>query len=169
MGVSLNGTIRGSINSREVLNVSITRGKGSVLGIVGGVVRASDTVVDVLTVIGSIGACRVADFETEHTSTHEIVPFNNLFESGIVTAPRSRINQSTKRVAAKVGAVGVKLTAKVFRIQVDEGLVDEANNLDVSRGSHELNTLECARRDDPGATAGLGAPSDFFTFSIPDG
>jgi len=168
LGVSLNGAVRGSINSREVLNVSKTRGKRSILSIVWGIIRASDTIVDVLAEVGSIGSCRVADFKTELISTHEIVPFNNLFESVIVAAPCSRVNQPAKRVATKVSAVGVKLTAEVVRGNVDEALIDESNNLDVSRSSHELHTIECTRRDDPSATAGFGAPSDLFTFSVPN-
>lgn len=59
------------VGSREVLVLTLARLEGAVLGVVGGVVVAADTVVDVLTEVGSVGAVGVAGLEAELVSTDE--------------------------------------------------------------------------------------------------
>lgn len=77
LGVCLDGTGRVGVDTGEGLAVSETRLEGSVLGIVGGVVEASDTVVDVLAVVGGVSTGGVADFEAELRTTHEAKQMNS--------------------------------------------------------------------------------------------
>ena len=65
--------------------------------------------------------------------------------------------------------MGVELSSKVIRREVDEGLVDETDNLDVVRGPHELNTLKGISGDEASAVTGLRAPRDFLLFRLTDG
>jgi hypothetical protein len=66
----------------------------------------------------------------------------------------------------EIGAVGVHLSAIVLGIDVDLGLVDEADDLNVCSGFHELYALKSAGGDETGASSGFGAPSDHLAFSV---
>ena len=68
----------------------------------------------------------------------------------------------------QVGTVRVELTTVVTVLDVDLGLVNEADDLDVGGGAHELDTGEGTLGDEAGATAGLGAPSDLLTLRVGD-
>ena len=70
MSVGHNLTIA-SVNTREVLVVTLARLEGTVLRVVGGVVVATDTIVDVLAEVGSVGAVGVTRLEAELVSTDE--------------------------------------------------------------------------------------------------
>jgi len=83
--VGLDLTARISVNSGEVLVVTVARLECTVLGVVGGVVGAPNTIVDVLAEVGSVGASRVTDLEAEHTTSHEIVPLDDLFVTVVVS------------------------------------------------------------------------------------
>jgi len=64
--------------------------------------------------------------------------------------------------------VGIHFTSPVTALQVDLGLVNETNDLDVVGCAHELNTLKSIVGDEPSAVTGLGAPGDHFPFSVGD-
>ena len=61
----------GGVNTREILILAFADFKGSILSIVRGVVRATNTVIDVLTVVSCVSTSRVANLEAESSSTHE--------------------------------------------------------------------------------------------------
>ena len=62
--------------------------------------------------------------------------------------------------------MGVHLSSPVTTENVDEGLVDVADSLDVVGSHHPLNTLEGVGGDETGAVAGLRAPGDHDTLDI---
>jgi hypothetical protein len=65
--------------------------------------------------------------------------------------------------------MGIEFTSVVVSLQVDLSLINETNNLNVVRSLHELDTLESSRREDTGAIAGLGAPSNLKLLSLSNG
>ena len=65
--------------------------------------------------------------------------------------------------------MGVELSSTVVRLNVDLGLVDEADDLEVAGGLHVLDTGKGTSGDDAGALAGLGAPGDLETLGVSDG
>ena len=62
----------------------------------------------------------------------------------------------------------VELSTKVGSLQVEHGLVEEGDNLEVGLRLEELHTLDGASGDDASATTGLGAPGDFLALSVGD-
>lgn len=143
--------------------------KGTVLGVVRGIVGASNTVEDMLTVVGSVSTGRVANLEAEDAATHEVVPLDNLFVGAVVARPSGRIDETTEGVATEIGTVRVKLSSGIVGLKVDLGLVDETNDLNVVGGPHELNTLKSASGDKTRTVTGLGAPRDFLSLRVSDG
>jgi hypothetical protein len=71
LGVRLRGARCVGVNAWIVLVVAEARFEGAVLGIVGCVVGASDTVEDVFAEMSGVGACGVARFEAEEIAAHE--------------------------------------------------------------------------------------------------
>lgn len=59
------------IDAWVVLVVTLTRLEGTILGVVGGIVSASDAVVDMFAEVVGVGASRVAGLEAEEVSTGE--------------------------------------------------------------------------------------------------
>ena len=163
-------TARIGVDAGEILVGALARFERAVLGVVGGVVEASDTVVNVLTELGSIGTGRVTDLEAENITTHEIVPLDDLLVAGVVSIrPTVRVYETTEGVTTEVSAVGVQLSSSVIFFEVDKGLVNESNDLEVVRGPHKLNALEGAGGDETRTVTGLGAPGNFFCFRLTDG
>jgi len=68
--------------------------------------------------------------------------------------------ETTQRVTALIGTVGVHLTSRVIGGDVDLVLLDDTGNLDVGGSLDELNTCQGALRDNTGTIVGLGAPGD---------
>lgn len=68
----------------------------------------------------------------------------------------------------KISTVGVKLASVVGSLDVQHGLVDEGENLQVRGGTQELDTLDGALGDQASTVAWLGAPGDLLSFSIGD-
>lgn len=64
--------------------------------------------------------------------------------------------------------MGIELTAEITLLDVDLGLVHEADDLDVVGGTHELHALESTFGDKTRATAGLGAPCDLLALGVSD-
>ena len=62
--------------------------------------------------------------------------------------------------------MGVELASKVSSLNVDLGLVNETDDLDVVRRAHELNTLQGTLWDDTGATARLCTPGHLLALSV---
>ena len=87
----------------------------------------------------------------------------------VVTAPSIRVNETTKGIPSEISTVRVHLTSIVVGLEVDEGLVDEADDLDVVGGSHKLNTSESATGDEASAMAGLGTPCDGLVLGLTNG
>jgi len=168
VGLDLAGGV--GVDTGEVLVITLAGLECAVLGVVGSIVGASDTIEDMLAVVGSMGTGRVADLEAEDVTTHEVVPFNYLLVTVVVAVrPGGGVDQATERIATEVGTMRVKLSSEVIRGEVNEGLVDETDNLDVVGGLHELNTLKSARGDETTTVTRLGAPGDFLLFRVSNG
>jgi hypothetical protein len=151
------------------LVVTITRSEGTVLGIVGSVVGTTNSIEDVLAEICSMCASRVTSLETESMATHEVMPFNDLLEVVGVTAESIGIEETTERVTTEISTMRVEFTSCVRILQVNLGLINEADNLNVVGSPHELNALEGASREDTGAVTGLGAPGNLKLLGFSNG
>lgn len=81
MRISGNLPISASVNSGEILIVTVTRLEDVRLVGSRSVVVTADTVIDVLAKISSICTCGVASLEAELASTHEVVPLNDLLKA----------------------------------------------------------------------------------------
>ena len=120
--------------------------------------------------VGSVGSSRIAGLEAERVTTHEVVPLDHLLIIiAVASRPSGGVEETTKGVTTEVGAMGVKLSSKVIGGKVDEGLIDETDDLDVVGGLHVLNTPEGTGGDETGPVAGLGAPGDFLVLRLTDG
>jgi len=170
LSVSVGSTAGIGVDSREILIIAEARFESVVLSIVGDVVGTADTVVDVLAEVGGIGVGRIANLETECVGAHEVVPFDDLGEGIQIGVGAESIgeNNATQRVSSQIGAVWVHLTTKVARVEVNLGLVDETDNLEVGGGFDELNALESVGGDEAGPPTGFGTPSNHFSFLISD-
>jgi len=87
----------------------------------------------------------------------------------VSTAPSIRVDKTTKGVSSEIGTMGVHLPSEVVGCEVGLCLVNEADDLDVIRGPHELNTLESAAGDETSAMARLCTPRDGFVLGLTDG
>lgn len=155
----------------EVLTVALAGLEGTVNVSSGSVVGATDTIVDMFTELGGVGASRVASLETEGVSSHEVVPLDDLGVLVLVSPAGWECigeDEATKGVATLISAVGIHLTSGVVRLDVDQGLVDMPSDLDIVGGLHELNAGEGASGDDTGATTGLSAPGDGLALGVAD-
>ena len=169
LSVGLDLTVAIGVDTGEVLVVTLARLEGTILGVVGGVVGASDTVVDVLAEVSRIGASRIASLETESVTAHEVVPLDDLLVVVlVVTGPCGGVEETTEGVTAEVGTVGVELSSEVIRTEVDEPLVDETDDLNVVGGPHELNTLQGTSGDETSSMTGLGTPGNFLVLRFAD-
>ena len=64
--------------------------------------------------------------------------------------------------------MGVEFSPKVARRDIDEGLVDQTNNLVIVRSCRKLNSSEGAGGYETRAVTGFGAPSDLLCLRITD-
>ena len=85
------------------------------------------------------------------------MPLNDLDH---VAIERLGEEETTERVTALIGTVGVHLTSRVIGGDVDQVLLDDTGNLDVGGSLDELNTCQGALGDNTGTIVGLGAPGD---------
>lgn len=63
----------------------------------------------------------------------------------------------------------VKFTSEIIGSQVNLGLVDETDDLNVVGRLHELDTLEGTLGNNSSTMAGLGAPGNFELFGVANG
>ena len=87
----------------------------------------------------------------------------------VITTPSIREEETSKGVSSEIGTMRVHLASRIIGSEVDEGLVDKTDDLDVVGGPHELNALESATGDEASSMTGLGAPRDSFVFSLANG
>jgi len=162
-------TVGTSVDTWEILRFTLAALE-NVIGVrSGSVILATDTIKDVLAVLSRIGTRWIASLQAELSSTHEIVPFDGLDVVVRVSSRRReriREQQRPQRVASLIGAMRVEFSARVCGIEVDEGLVDVASDLDVVWGLDKLDTSDGTSWDQTSSVAGLGAPGDTFTFDV---
>jgi len=163
--VSDGGTCSISVDTWEVLVVTEAAQEGTIDVGGGGIVLATDTIEDVLAVVGGVSTCGVASLEAEGSSTHEVVPFDGLL---VTITPGVGEQEGTERVTTLIGTVRVEFTSRVISSDVDELLLDEAGDLDVVGSLHELETSDGTLGDDTGTIARLCAPSDTLTLDVTD-
>jgi len=163
--VSDGGTCGISVDTWEVLVVTEAAQEGTIDIGSGGIVLATDTIEDVLAVVGGVSTCGVASLEAEGSSTHEVVPFDGLL---VTITPGVGEQEGTERVTTLIGTVRVEFTSRVISSDVDELLLDEAGDLDVVGSLHELETSDGTLGDDTGTIARLCAPSDTLTLDVTD-
>lgn len=146
--------------------------KGTVLGGVGGIERATNTIVDVFAKGSSIGLGVITGLGTEEVTTEEVGPVPALLERTVVAAVGREsvaVDETTDGVTTAVLPSGIELSTKVTVSNVQLGLVDEPNDLNVARTLDDLNTLQGTFRNKTGAAAFLGAPGNFFALAVTNG
>lgn len=166
------GSATGSVDTDGGHVVTITDLENTLLCVVGCVVCAPETVIDVLAEGLLILAGRVADFYTEAVATHEVCPVNDLLIRVIVTAvawERVGIHETAKRVTAQISAVRVQLASIVISSDVDLSLINETGDLDVVWGFDELYALESTGGDKTSTVSRLCTPGHFLTFGVTNG
>jgi len=170
LGVGANDTVGSSVDTREVLAVTLAAFEHT-RGIRGrGIVLATDTIEYVLAVACSVWSARVACLQAECTSTHKVVPFDSLdVVVGVSGGCREGISEkeTTKGVSTLIGTVRIHLTTIVVGGNVDVGLVDETSDcrkgqqitdenvkyrlaLDIIWSLDESHTSDRAGRNDAG-------------------
>lgn len=165
LGVGLNGTSSVSVDTGEVLVFTEAALEDTILIGSGSIVLAADTVKDVLAEVSSVGTSRIASLEAENTSTHEVVPFDSLGEA---STPGIGEEETTEWVTTLISTVGVEFSSRVISLDVDELLLDEASDLNVVGGLHELDTSEGTVWDTTSAITGLCAPGNALTLNVTD-
>ena len=60
----------------------------------------------------------------------------------------------------------VELTTEIAISDIDLGLIDEADDLDVVGRAHELDALEGTLWDDASNASGLGTPRDLLALRV---
>jgi len=146
---------------REVI-VSFAGFKGAGVVISGHVPLASEDVVDVLAVAGSIGASACA--EAELGGGHKIGPLVIL----LVSTERVSEDQSSNGVTVTVSTVRIEFTALVALGNVHRSEVTNTSNLDVINGFDEMHAFKRAIGDRARSAAGLGAPRDLVLLGVAD-
>jgi len=155
-----------AVDTRESLRVAVANFENTVLGSVGDVVGAPDTIVNMFAIMGSIGTFRITGFETELIATNKVVPFNHLLVGAVATAPCVGVNKSTQRVAPEICAMRIQFTSIVTVFNVDPALIEVTDKLDIILGLYPLKTCHCAFGYQAGTVSGFGAPCNHFSFSV---
>jgi hypothetical protein len=158
----------GCINTRVVSILGIAGLEDIVLGIVGSIVSASDTIVNVLAKFGGVGASGVARFEAEGVGANEVSPLHHL-NVRRTTTPCVREHDASHGVTTEISTMGVHLTTVVIRQHEELSLVHEANDLDVVGGPQELDTSQSASGNETSTVARFAAPGDHLAFDFTNG
>jgi hypothetical protein len=78
LSIGANNSISASVNTREVLVIAQAALEDTVDIGSRSVIRATNTIKDMLAVVSGIWTSRITSLETEHIGSHEVVPFDNL-------------------------------------------------------------------------------------------
>jgi hypothetical protein len=160
-------TVSASVDTWEVLVVTSAAQEDIVNIGSGGIVGATDTIKDVLAVVGGVSTCGVASLEAELSSTHKVVPFDGLDVVGSTSGAKGLgEEEGTERVSSLISTVGVEFSSRIIGSEVNVLLGDITSDLDVVGGLDELDTRQGTSGDDTSTIAGLCAPSDGFTLSV---
>lgn len=128
-----------------------------------GVEGASLGIINVLTVLGSVGTLRVASLQAELVVSNKVVPFNSLNEG---SSERIGEKDTPQWIATIVSTMGVHFTACVTGRNVDFGLVDEPNNLNVVWAFDKLDSSESTVRNNARAVSWPCAPGYHLSFNF---
>lgn len=164
LGVGHHLSVRG-VSTWEILRIALALLEDTVLGVRGAVEVDTDTVKDVFAVVTVVGVAPVAKLEAEAVATDEVVPLNNL-NGG--TSERVRVHDTSHGVTTAISTMRVHLSSPVISENVDLGLVNEANDLDIVGRLCELESSQRASGEETSAMARLGAPGDHDTLDIAD-
>ena len=161
-----------NVDTRGVLAFTLTRLEDTLRIVTGSIVRATDTIVDVLAKLSGTRASRIADLEAELASAHEVVPLMDLL---VVVATLVGVggevvgvDETAEGVTTLVSAMGIEFTSRVVGLEVDEWLVQGTGDLNIVGGTHEGDAGDATLRDDAGAVTGLRAPSNHLTLGVGD-
>jgi len=157
------------VNTDEVRAVGVALYECAVLAGARRIVGTSDTVIDVLAILGGITTLWVANLDAERVAAHKVSPLLNLGEAVIVRVSFRvgvGVHESAERVSTSIGAVRVKLATEIVPRDVNKFLVDEASDLKVVRSLSELHTGERAARNNACSAARLRTPGDLSSFAF---
>lgn len=164
-------TVGTGVDTWEVLVVTEAAQEGAIDIGGGGIVSATDTIEDVLAVVGSVSTSGVAGLQAELSTTHKRVPFDGLLVLSTIwsSTPRGGEEETTEGVTTLIGTVGIEFSSRIISSDIDILLGDPSSDLDVVGGLDELDTGQRAGGDDTSTIAGLCAPSDVFTLGVTNG
>jgi hypothetical protein len=166
------GSAAGGVDTDGGHVITIADLEDTLLCVVGCVVCAPETVIDVLAESLLILASGVTDFHAEAVTTHEVCPINDLLVRVIVTpvaGERVGVHETAKRVTAQISTVGIQLASVVISRDVYLSLVNETGDLDVVGGLDELYTLKSTGGDETSTVSRLCTPGNFLTFGVTNG
>lgn len=93
-------------------------------------------------VLGVSGVVRITKLEAKLTGSDKIVPALRLLIRLVVPAGHpSRVHETAKRVAGQICPVRIELATTVIRGEIERGLVEQADNLNVCSRLHELRGI----------------------------
>jgi len=118
--------------------------------------------------VSCVGTSGVACFQAEGITAHEVVPFDDLRVRVCVSAEGVGVEETAHRVSAEISTVRIHLSSVVCRVDVHLCLVYEADDLDVVRCLHKLDTLQRALRDETCAMSRLSAPRNHLALRVSD-
>lgn len=156
---------RAAVDSRLLDGIGIAFIKGSCVVVSRLIPAASESVVDVLAVLSSLGVIGVASSEAEEVGAHEVGPLVDLPCS---LAECIREDKPTDGVAIPISSVRVQLSSIVPSRDVHLGKVSDTGKLDVMRSLDEVRSSDGSLWNDPRPSPSLGAPSDLDPLRVPD-
>jgi hypothetical protein len=155
LGVGRRLTVRASVGTNEIHVVTLARLENTILSSIGDIEITPNTIKDVLAVVLRLGSSGVASLVAEAVAPEEEMPFDDLSRGA---GPDVGEDEATDGVSTEVGTVGVHLSSPVTLEDVDLGLVDVADGLDVVGCADPLDTGQGALWDETGAVSWLSAP-----------
>ena len=104
------------------------------------------------------------NLHAEMAVANELVPYSRLCLTARRVRKAVRVCETTNGVATHVLATRVELAT--VSVDVELGVVDEADDGDIRLGTQELNALESALGHEASTVGWLGAVRDRLVFSI---
>lgn len=161
-GLDTLGPSRRAVDTHRLADGALA-GLKDVGGVGGGdVPPASHDVVNVLAVLGRVGA--EASTDTELVVGHEVGPFVVLH----VRAEGVAVEKTTDGVPIRIRPMRIELSSIIPSPDIRLRKVANTGNLDVLVRLHPVHALEGSVRDGAGSTAGFGAPGDTFALGVAD-